>query len=57
MLSAMLLSVRPSQGGSVKNGRKYDIGGGTGGAGGHGPPTFSLQGPCCFRPPNCAIAI
>ena len=24
------------------------IGGGTGG--GHGPPTFSLQGPCCFNP-------
>ena len=26
------------------------IGGGTGGGG--TPPTFSLQGPCCFRPPN-----
>ena len=26
------------------------IGGGTGG-GGTGPPTFSLQGPCCFSPP------
>jgi len=27
------------------------IGGGTGGRG-NGPPNFSLQGPCCFRPPN-----
>ena len=28
------------------------IGSGTGGpGGGHGPPTFSLQGPCCFSPP------